>query len=69
MTRQQALVATLKTLCKLDFYRDGNLYYITDTGFRFTVPVSEVGNGTCLVADRTITYMKWVKPQFEAAYK
>lgn len=47
-------------------YREGHLYYVTDSGFVFAVPVAEVGNGTCCTKEKTMTFLKWVKPQHDA---
>lgn len=61
------LTNLLKEHAEFLFCRDGNLYYETDSGFKFTVPINELGNGTALRTDKAIVFMKWIKPQFEVA--
>jgi hypothetical protein len=58
------LIAILKESVDFDFYRDGVLYYVTYSGFRFTVPIAEVGTGTCLKHDKAMTFMRWLRPQY-----
>lgn len=41
-------------------YYDGDLWYETETGFRFPVPVAEAGNMTCLAEDRAENFSKWI---------
>lgn len=46
------------------YYRDGELWYKTDSGFIFPVPVSdtrEVGNATFLNEDKAILYMRYIR--------
>jgi hypothetical protein len=37
------------------------LYYETDDGFVFEVPVSEVGDAHLSAEERASTFMKWIK--------
>jgi hypothetical protein len=41
-------------------YYDGNLWYETEAGFRFPVPVAEVGTMTCLAEDRVENFAEWI---------
>ena len=43
------------------FYRDGLLWYETECGFQFPVPLSEAGTATFLAEDRAILFMRYIK--------
>ena len=43
-------------------YRKGNLYYKTECGFEFPVPISDTGDGEFLSEDKALTYMRWIDP-------
>lgn len=49
-----------------DFYRDMELWYKTEDGFEFPVPVSDTGKGIFKKEDKAITYMRWIRKQMEA---
>ena len=57
---------TLKELVKgkkvrFKFYRDGELWYETDDGFEFPVPISDTGTGIFKAEDGAIQYMRWIR--------
>jgi hypothetical protein len=57
---------TLKELVKgkkvkFRFYRDGELWYGTDDGFEFPVPVTDTGTGVFKAEDGAIQYMRWIR--------
>jgi hypothetical protein len=59
---------TLKDLVKgkkvrFRFYRDGELWYATDDGFEFPVPISDTGTGTFKAEDGAIQFMRWIRRQ------
>lgn len=59
---------TLKDLVKdkkvrFRFYRDGELWYATDDGFEFPVPVADTGTGIFHAEDGAIQYMRWIRKQ------
>jgi hypothetical protein len=41
---------------KFSFYRDKELWYITENGFEFPVPIEEIGNAT---------FMAYIRKQME----
>ncbi len=47
------------------FYRDGQLWYATECGFEFPVPISEAGTATFLVEDRAILFMRYIRKHIE----
>ena len=48
---------------RFSFYRDGDLWYETECGFRFPVPVSEAGTATFLAEDRAILFIRYIRKQ------
>ena len=46
-------------------YRKGNLYYKTECGFEFPVPVSDTGDGEFLKEDKALTYMRWIRKHIQ----
>jgi hypothetical protein len=59
---------TLKDLIKgkkvhFTFYRDGELWYETEDGFNFPVPIADTGTGIFKAEDGAIQYMRWIRKQ------
>jgi len=53
---------------RISFYSRGNLWYITDSGFEFPVPVrdrTEVGNATFLAEDKAIYFMRYIRKHMQ----
>jgi hypothetical protein len=48
------------------FYRDGELWYETECGFQFPVPVSDTGKGMFKNKDKALLFMRWIRPQIAA---
>lgn len=48
---------------KFKFYRQGNLYYETEDGFSFPVPVEDTGEATFLGEDKAILFMRYIRKQ------
>ena len=49
---------------RVSFYSRGSLWYVTDSGFEFPVPVGdrgEVGNATFLAEDKAIYCMRQIR--------
>ena len=47
------------------FYRDGQLWYVTECGFEFPVPISEAGTATFLAEDKAILFMRYIRRHME----
>jgi hypothetical protein len=47
------------------FYRDGQLWYATECGFEFPVPIAEAGTATFLAEDRAILFMRYIRKHME----
>lgn len=43
------------------YYRDGNLWYKTESGFLFPVPVEDIGNATFLAVDKAMLFMRYIR--------
>ena len=59
---------TLKELVKgkkvrFRYYRDGALWYATEDGFEFPVPISDTGTGIFEAEAGAIQYMRWIRKQ------
>lgn len=65
MSTLKELVADGK-LVHFQFYRKGELWYKTDDGFQFVVPVSDTGDGVFLASDRAMLFMRYIRKQLEA---
>jgi hypothetical protein len=47
-----------------DYYRDGEMWYKTDSGFIFPVPIHdkrEIGNATFQRDDKAILFMRYIR--------
>jgi hypothetical protein len=47
------------------FYREKELYYKTDDGFVFPVPIEDIGNATFLAEDKAILFMRYIRKYLE----
>ncbi len=47
------------------FYRDGQLWYATECGFEFPVPIAEAGTATFFAEDRAILFMRYIRKYME----
>jgi len=50
---------------KFQFYKDRNLWYLTECGFEFPVPIEDIDNATFLAEDKAILFMRYIKPQIK----
>ena len=48
---------------RFSFYRQGELWYVTDDGFEFPVPIEDTGNGVFLAQDKAIIFMRYIRKQ------
>ena len=47
------------------FYRKGNLYYSTQDGFVFPVPIEDCGDATFKDSDRAMLFMRYIRKEIE----
>lgn len=52
---------------RVDFvrYEAGELWYKTECGFEFPVPIADAGSGAFVANDKAILFMRWIKPHLE----
>jgi hypothetical protein len=50
---------------RFSFYRDKELWYVTEDGFEFPVPLDDVGNATFLHEDKAILFMRYIRKHIE----
>ncbi len=48
------------------FFRDDALYYETDSGFRFPVPVEDMKKAVFLPEDKAIIFMRWIRKALDS---
>jgi hypothetical protein len=65
------LVEMLKGKVYFQFYRKGELFYKTDSGFEFRVPCEDAGDGVFLAEDKAVLFMRYIKKEIKEseAYK
>lgn len=59
-------MSTLKDMVKgkkvtFSFYRDKELWYKTEDGFEFPVPIEDIGGAVFLAEDKAILFMRWIR--------
>ena len=42
-------------------YFDKELWYVTEDGFEFPVPIDDIGNATFLAHDKAIMFMRYIR--------
>jgi hypothetical protein len=52
-----------KQKVRFRYYRDGELWYATECGFEFPVPISDTGTGIFPVEEKAILFMRWLRRQ------
>lgn len=50
---------------KFLYYRQKELWYETETGFKFPVPIDDVGDGTFLAEDKALLFMRYINKQIK----
>jgi len=58
-----------KKKVRFSFYRDSELWYKTECGFEFPVPIREIGNATFLAEDKAILFMRYIRKHIEMLEK
>jgi len=54
------LVGAGKTV-RFQHYQSGELWYVTDCGFEFPVPISDCGDGLFANTDKAILFMRYIR--------
>ena len=50
---------------KFQFYRQKELWYVTEDGFEFPVPIADCGDGVFLNEDKAILFMRYIRKHLE----
>ena len=51
---------------RFSFYRNGELWYVTECGFEFPVPIDDsLGDAVFLDEDKAILFMRWIRPHIK----
>jgi hypothetical protein len=51
----------IKGRVKFQFFRDNTLYYQTENGITFPVPINDTGTATFLAEDKGILFMRYIR--------
>lgn len=46
-------------------YQENELWYTTECGFEFPVPISDTGNAAFLAKDKATFFMRWIRKHKE----
>ena len=46
---------------RFTFFRGTDLWYVTECGFEFPVPISDIGEATFLAEDRAMLFMRYIR--------
>lgn len=45
------------------YYREGELWYTTECGFKFPVPTNDVGTASMNAEDKALLFMRWIRKE------
>jgi len=51
------------------FYRENELWYKTECGFEFPVPISDIGSAVFLAEDKAILFMRYIRKYIKVLEK
>jgi len=51
------------------FYRQKELWYKTEDGFEFPVPIEDIGDGVFLNEDKAMLFMRYIRKHLEMIAK
>lgn len=46
-------------------YQNNELWYVTETGFEFPVPLEDTGNAAFNSSDKALIFMRWIRKHIE----
>jgi len=47
------------------FYQKGELWYTTECGFEFPVPINDTGDGVFAASDKAMLFMRYIRKHLE----
>lgn len=65
MSQLKELVANGQQV-HFQYYRQGELWYVTDSGFEFPVPVEDIGDGIFQRDDKALLFMRYIRKHLSA---
>ena len=51
------------------YYYNGELWYTTECGFSFPVPLKDIGNATFFAQDKALLFMRYIRKHMESIEK
>lgn len=51
------------------FYKQKELWYTTECGFEFPVPIDDTGDGTFLAEDKALLFMRYIRKHIDVIEK
>lgn len=51
---------------RFSYYRQGELWYVTECGFEFPVPINDTGDASFMAQDRAMLFMRWINKQIKS---
>ena len=55
----------VKGVARLEYYRAGYLYYRTDSGLLFPVPIADAGEATFSAEEKALLLMRYIRRHLE----
>ena len=46
---------------KFVYYKNNELWYTTECGFQFPVPINDAGDGTFFAEDKALLFMRYIR--------
>jgi hypothetical protein len=50
-------------VARFTHYRDQQLWYVTECGFAFPVPISDIGEATFQAEEKAVLLLRYLRPQ------
>ena len=50
---------------KFKFYKMGKLFYETELGLIFEIPLTDTGNASFMNEAKALNFMRWIRPALE----
>ena len=60
MTSIKDMVANGRKV-RFTHYKSGELWYVTECGFEFPVPIADTGDGVFLAEDKALLFMRYIR--------
>lgn len=46
---------------RFQYYKQNQLWYVTETGFEFPVPIEDAGDASFLAEDKAMLFMRYIR--------